>query len=441
MQDMYYHIITYGCQMNEHDSEKIAGMLEDMGYEATEDHTRADIIIFNTCLIRENAELKVYGKIGALKGLKEENPELIIAVGGCMMQQEGPVNELYKKYPQVDIIFGTHNLHQFPTLITQIKQGNDRIIEVWDEDAGLIPDLPSRRKNDYQAYLTIIQGCDNYCSYCIVPHVRGSERSRPLEAVVAEAQKLAADGVIDITLLGQNVNSYGLDLEADYDFPDLLERLAQIEGLKRIKYMTSHPKDLSPRLVEVCAAHDNISNHFHLPVQSGSDKILKAMNRKYDRTRYLNIIETIRKKIPEAAISTDIIVGFPGETEQDFQDTLDLVKEVRFDMAFTFAYSAREGTPAARLEEQIDQEIKSRRLQKLMDLQNQISYEVNQKMIGKTVSILVEGESKKDPEHYSARSHDNKLVIIPAVEDALIGKIIQAEITEAGSWTLYGTIV
>ncbi|MGM0414980.1 MAG: tRNA (N6-isopentenyl adenosine(37)-C2)-methylthiotransferase MiaB [Bacillota bacterium] len=438
---MNYHIITYGCQMNEHDSEKIAGMLESMGYKETQDHTNADIIVFNTCLIRKNAELKVFGKVGSLKQLKEDNPDLIIAVGGCMMQQEGPVDELYKKYPQVDIIFGTHNIHKLPSLINQIKHGNERIIEVWEEDKGLIPDLPSKRRNEFQAWVTVIQGCDNYCSYCIVPHVRGSERSRPLEDVVAEVKELVADGVIDITLLGQNVNSYGLDLEETYDFPDLLKELSKIDGLEKIKYMTSHPKDLSEKLIETVASHDNISKHFHLPVQSGSSKILKAMNRKYDREKYLSLIDKIRERIPDAVITTDFIVGFPGETEADFEETLSLVDKVRFDMAYTFAYSPREGTPAAKKANQISSEEKHRRLQALMDKQNQISYEVNQKLIGKEIDVLVEGESKKDPDYFSARSDGNKLVIIPAKTDELIGNIIKTRINEAGSWTLYGDIV
>lgn len=427
--------------MNEHDSEKIAGMLESMGYKETQDHTNADIIVFNTCLIRKNAELKVFGKVGSLKQLKEDNPDLIIAVGGCMMQQEGPVDELYKKYPQVDIIFGTHNIHKLPSLINQIKHGNERIIEVWEEDKGLIPDLPSKRRNEFQAWVTVIQGCDNYCSYCIVPHVRGSERSRPLEDVVAEVKELVADGVIDITLLGQNVNSYGLDLEETYDFPDLLKELSKIDGLEKIKYMTSHPKDLSEKLIETVASHDNISKHFHLPVQSGSSKILKAMNRKYDREKYLSLIDKIRERIPDAVITTDFIVGFPGETEADFEETLSLVDKVRFDMAYTFAYSPREGTPAAKKANQISSEEKHRRLQALMDKQNQISYEVNQKLIGKEIDVLVEGESKKDPDYFSARSDGNKLVIIPAKTDELIGNIIKTRINEAGSWTLYGDIV
>lgn len=427
--------------MNEHDSEKIAGMLESMGYKETQDQEKADIIVFNTCLIRKNAELKVFGKVGSLKQLKENNPELIIAVGGCMMQQEGPVDELYQKYPQVDIIFGTHNLHKLPSLINQVKHGDQRVIDVWEEDQGLIPDLPSRRRNKFQAWVTIIQGCDNYCSYCIVPYVRGSERSRPMADIVKEVKKLVADGVIDITLLGQNVNSYGLDLDGGHDFPDLLSELAKIRGLEKIKYLTSHPKDLSDKLIETVANHDNISKHFHLPVQSGSSKILRAMNRKYDRERYLKLIDKIRKSIPDAVITTDFIVGFPGETKADFKETLSLVEKVRFDMAYTFAYSPREGTPAAKKTNQISSEEKHRRLQALMEKQNQISYEVNQKLVGKEINVLVEGESKKDPDYFSARSDGNKLVIVPAKTEKLIGNIITTKINEAGSWTLYGEIV
>ncbi len=426
--------------MNEHDSEKIAGMLTGMGYRSIEKAEEADIIVFNTCLVRENAELKVHGKIGSYKPLKEENPELIIAVGGCMMQQKDIAKELYRKHSHVDIVFGTHNLAELPSLIQQIKKGKDRIIEVWDSDRGLIPDVPVKRKNDFQAWLTIIQGCENYCSYCIVPQVRGRERSREPADILNEVNKLIDEGFVEITLLGQNVNSYGQDLEDDIDFPELLYKIATETEIQRIRFMTSHPKDLSNKLINICAAEDNICPHFHLPVQSGSNNILKAMNRGYSREKYLAILDKIRNKIPEAAITTDIIVGFPGETTADFSQTISLVKKASFDMAFTFAYSPREGTPAAKRDDQLPEEEKNARLQKLMKVQNKISYQKNQKLIGQTEEVLITGESKKDPAHFSGRTATNKLVIVPACPDK-VGEFVKVKINDAGSWTLYGEFI
>jgi len=434
-----YKIITYGCQMNEHDSEKIAGMLEGMGFRPAAEDNEADVIVFNTCLVRENAELKVHGKVGSYKPLKEENPDLILAVGGCMMQQQEIADEFYRKHSHVDIVFGTHNLAELPVLIQQVKSGQNRIMEVWEGDRGLVPDVPTRRKNDYQAWLTVIQGCENYCSYCIVPHVRGQERSRPPEDILKEAENLAREGFIELTLLGQNVNSYGQDLEENINFPTLLDKISSVSGIKRIRFMTSHPRDFSRELIAVCAAKDNICPHFHLPVQAGSTSVLRDMNRGYTREEYLKLVEGIRQKIPEAAITTDIIVGFPGETEQEFEETISLVKKVRFDMAFTFTYSPREGTPAAGREDSVPRQEKSRRLQRLMKVQNNISQEINQELIGSQQKVLIEGESKKDPDYYSGRTATNKLVIVPACP-AKTGKIVPVKITEAGSWTLYGEI-
>ncbi|MFW5992152.1 MAG: tRNA (N6-isopentenyl adenosine(37)-C2)-methylthiotransferase MiaB, partial [Halanaerobiaceae bacterium] len=336
-----YHIITYGCQMNEHDSEMLAGMLENMGYRATGKLDEADIILLNTCIIRKNAELKLFGKVGSLKHLKEKNPELIIGIGGCMMQEEAAVEEIYEKYPQVDLVFGTHNIHRLPELITRIEENRERIIETWDQDKGLIPDLPYIRESKYKSWVTIIQGCNNFCSYCIVPYVRGRERSRPLPEIVKEVKELVEDGVKEITLLGQNVNSYGHDREEAYDFADLLLKLDKIQGLKRIRYMTSHPRDFNLDLIEVIKNSKSICEHFHLPVQSGSSKILKKMNRGYNRKQYLKLVKKIKEEIPTASVTTDFIVGFPGETEIDFQQTLQLVKELKFDMAFTFKFSPR----------------------------------------------------------------------------------------------------
>lgn len=436
----YYNIITYGCQMNEHDSEKLAGMLEKMGYQPTADYKDADIILLNTCIIRENAELKVYGKLGELKKYKRENPDLIIGIGGCMMQQEAPVEEVYQKYRHVDLIFGTHNIHHLPDLIKQIEETRNRVIEVWDEEEGLIPDLPSHRESEHSAWISIIQGCDNFCTYCIVPYVRGRERSRPLDSIVAEAKRLAADGVKEITLLGQNVNSYGNDLEKETTFPKLLAELNKVQKLKRIRFMTSHPRDFSDELLEKIAELDKVANHIHLPIQSGSNKVLKQMNRGYTREYYIERVEKIRKEMPHASVSTDFIVGFPGETEADFEQTINLVKELNFDMAYTFIYSPRSGTPAASRKDQIDEEVKKKRLKTLMDLQNKISYDKNQKLIGSTQEVLVTGASDSNPKVYEGRTSTNKICFFEKREE-LIGELVNVKIEAAKSWTLDGTII
>ncbi|MFW6001117.1 MAG: tRNA (N6-isopentenyl adenosine(37)-C2)-methylthiotransferase MiaB [Halanaerobium sp.] len=436
----YYHIITYGCQMNEHDSEKLAGMLENMNYKYTDQLENADIILLNTCIIRENAELKVFGKLGELKKYKRENPNLIIGVGGCMMQQEQPVDEIYKKYRHVDLIFGTHNIHHLPELIKKIENNRERVVEVWDKEEGLIPDLPSQRESDYSAWISIIQGCDNFCTYCIVPYVRGRERSRPLNSIIKEAERLAEDGVKEITLLGQNVNSYGNDLEENIDFPLLLEELNKVDKLKRIRFMTSHPRDFSESLLEKIKTLDKVADHIHLPVQSGSTKVLKEMNRGYSREYYIETVEKIQQEIPDAAVSTDFIVGFPGESEEDFEKTLDLVKKLRFDMAYTFIYSPRSGTPASRREDQVPDKIKKERLNRLMELQNRISYEKNQNLVGTSQKILVTGPSSSDENVYQGRTETNKLCFIDKRPD-LIGEIVEVKIDSAKSWTLNGTLI
>ncbi|MGM0445770.1 MAG: tRNA (N6-isopentenyl adenosine(37)-C2)-methylthiotransferase MiaB [Bacillota bacterium] len=435
-----YFIRTYGCQMNEHDSEKIAGMLEELNYSKTNNLEDADFIFLNTCTVRENAELKIFGKIGALKELKRNNPDLIIAIGGCMMQVEEPVEKIKTTYPQVDLVIGTHNLHKLPELVAKIENSNERIISVWDQEKGLIPDLPSVRKSDFQAWVTIMQGCDNYCSYCIVPYVRGHERSRPKDKIIKEVEKLIADNVLEVTLLGQNVNSYAKDLDQSYDFTDLLLELDQVKGLKRIRYMTSHPRDFDEKTIKTIANTKKVCEHFHLPIQSGSDDVLYQMNRGYTKEEYLKLIDLIHKHVPNNSITTDIIVGFPGETDQDFEETIDLVKKVKFDMAFTFKYSKRTGTPAAKKENQVPEEVKDERLQRLMDVQNKISLNQNAKFEGQTLEVLIEGESKNNPETYMGRSRTNKLVIVPK-EEGLIGKVVKVKIDNAQSWTLYGEVV
>ncbi|MFP4198232.1 MAG: tRNA (N6-isopentenyl adenosine(37)-C2)-methylthiotransferase MiaB [Halanaerobium sp.] len=439
-ENKFYNIITYGCQMNEHDSERLAGMLEEMGYQHTEKLAKADIILLNTCIIRENAELKVFGKLGELKQYKRENPELIIGIGGCMMQQDQPVDEVYKKYRHVDLIFGTHNIHHLPNLIKEIEETRDRVVEVWDEEEGLIPDLPAKRESEHSAWISIIQGCDNFCTYCIVPYVRGRERSRPVDSIVQEAEKLAEDGVKEITLLGQNVNSYGSDLEKEITFPRLLEELNEVEKLKRIRFMTSHPRDFSDELLEKIKILDKVANHIHLPVQSGSNKVLKEMNRGYTREYYIDRVKKIQAEIPGAAVSTDFIVGFPGESEEDFEKTIELVKELNFDMAYTFIYSPRSGTPAARRDDQIAEEVKKERLKRLMDLQNKISYDKNQKLIGTIQEILVTGPSSNEPEVYEGRTSTNKICFIDKNEE-LTGELVKVRIEAAKSWTLEGKVI
>ncbi len=434
-----YHILTYGCQMNVHDSEKLAGMLEEMGYHQADRMEDADIILLNTCIIRENAELKVFGKVGSLKRLKRKNPDLIIGVGGCMMQSDEAVKELYEKYPQVDLIFGTHNIHHVPELIERIEKERDRVVEVWNEEDGLIPDLPSRREDDYKAWVSIIQGCNNFCTYCIVPYVRGRERSRPIGDIISEVERLVGEGVKEITLLGQNVNSYGKDLRDDVDFADLLAELDTIDGLARIRYMTSHPRDINQKLINTIKKTEKVCEHFHLPIQSGSSRILKKMNRGYNQKDYLDLINSIREVIPDASITTDFIVGFPGETEEDFAETIRVVEKVRFDMAFTFIYSRRTGTPAAKMEEQVPEEVKKERLNRLMDLQNGIALENNQRLEGKVLEVLVEGESKNNPEMYCGRSRGNKLVIFPR-EEGIKGKLVKIKITDAQSFNLFGEL-
>jgi tRNA-2-methylthio-N6-dimethylallyladenosine synthase len=439
-ENKYYNIITYGCQMNKHDSERLAGMLKKMGYQHTEKLEDADIILLNTCIIRENAELKVFGKLGELKRYKRENPDLIIGIGGCMMQQDEPVDEVYKKYRHVDLIFGTHNIHHIPNLIEKIEETRDRVVEVWDEEEGLIPDLPSQRESEQSAWISIIQGCDNFCTYCIVPYVRGRERSRSIASIVEEAERLADDGVKEITLLGQNVNSYGNDLDKEVSFPKLLENLNKVEKLKRIRFMTSHPRDFSDELLDKIKNLDKVANHIHLPVQSGSNKVLKEMNRGYTREYYIDRVKNIKEEISGASVSTDFIVGFPGESEKDFQKTMDLVKKLKFDMAYTFIYSPRSGTPAARRDDQIDEDVKKERLNRLMELQNKISYEKNQKLIGTTQEILVTGPSNNDPEVYEGRTSTNKICFIDKRED-LVGELVKFNVKSAKSWTLEGTII
>lgn len=435
-----YFIETWGCQMNEEDSEKISGMLKSMGYVTSDDRDNADIIIFNTCCVRENAELKVYGNLGILKKLKEKKPELIISVCGCMMQQKGMAEKIIKKYPYVDIIFGTHNAHKFPEYLNLVKMEGKSIIEIADKEEGIVEGIPVDRESNVKAFVTIMYGCNNFCTYCIVPYVRGRERSRKPEAIENEIKELVSKGYKEVTLLGQNVNSYGKGLDIEINFADLLRRINKIEGLERVRFMTSHPKDLSADVIQAVAECSKVCEHIHLPLQSGSSKVLKAMNRYYDREQYIETVKNIKKVIPEVAITTDIIVGFPGETEEDFEETLDMVKKVGFDSAFTFIYSKRGGTPAEKIQEQISEEVKHDRFNRLVEVVNEICAEKNKEYEGKDVELLIENISKNDASKVMGRTRTSKLVNVSGSKDD-IGKLITARITKAHSFSLNGEIV
>ena len=430
-------VLTFGCQQNEADSEKLAGMAQDMGYELCSEPADADLITVNTCAIREHAEQKALSIVGQYKHLKAQKPSLIIAVCGCMVAQEHRREDIKHKYPYVDLTFGTASLHRFPELLWQKIVRSRRIFCPEETEYTVAEGMPIARNSDYRAWVSIMYGCNNFCSYCIVPYVRGRERSRDKDEVIAEVKDLVARGYKDITLLGQNVNSYAKG--KDYDFADLLSELDKIEGDYVLRFMTSHPKDASYKLIDVMASSTHVAHQFHLPLQSGSDKVLKAMNRHYDKARYLDIVRYIREKMPDAALSSDIIVGFPGETEQDFEDTMDILREVRFDMLFSFIYSPRKGTPAAE-KEQIDPGIKGARFDRLLALQHDIALEKNQPMVGKTVRVLCDGPSKNNPDVFSGREEGNKIVFFAATSEDT-GKFVDVKINRADAFALWGEIV
>lgn len=436
-----YFIQTFGCQMNLRDSETMAGLLESMGYTRAERMEDADIVLFNTCAVRANPENRLYGNIGEFKRLKEKNPNLILGVAGCMVQQKSHAARLEEDYPQVDLVFGTHNIHQLPELIRRVEQDRQRVFEVWDEEGGIIEGLPVRRESGYKAWVTIMYGCNNFCTYCIVPYTRGRERSRRPEAIIAEVEELGRDGYKEVTLLGQNVNSYGKDLKIDFDFADLLARLDEVPGIVRIRYTTSHPKDFSQKLIDTIAASKKVCDHFHLPLQAGSNRILKAMRRVYTYEKYLDLVRRIREAVPTAAITTDLIVGFPGETEEDFQKTLQAVEEVRFDGAFTFIYSPREGTKAAEMPDQVPEDVKKERIYRLIEAQNRVSLEINQALRGKVVEVMVDGPSEKDPGIWEGRTTTNKLVLFKPTRDLKPGDLVDVRITDPRTWTLGGELV
>ena len=437
--NMKYFIETWGCQMNEEDSEKISGMLKNIGYSKTEFKDKADVIIFNTCCVRENAELKVHGNLGTLKALKKKNPDLIIAVCGCMMQQEGVADEILKKYRHVDIVFGTHNAHKFPEYLNRARTENIQVKEIEKDSIDIIEGLPIDREYDMKAFVTIMYGCNNFCTYCIVPYVRGREKSRKSEDIINEVKLLVSQGYKEITLLGQNVNSYGKNLEEDINFAKLLRMVNDVEGIERIRFMTSHPKDLDKEVIKAIKECEHICEQIHLPVQSGSSRLLKIMNRHYDREQYINIIEEARKEIEDISITTDIIVGFPGETEEDFQETLSLCEEIGYDLAFTFIYSNRNNTPADKMENQITEDVKHERFNRLIEVINRRANDNNQKTIGKSYEVLVEGPSKNNEDFYMGRTRGGKLVNFKG-DDSMVGKLLKVKILKANSFSLIGEI-
>jgi len=434
--DKYYLIQTYGCQMNEHDTETIMGLLEQMGYTATEDRRLADVILLNTCAVRENAEDKVFGELGHLKHLKAEKPSLVLGVCGCMSQEEAVVNRILKKHPFVDLIFGTHNIHRLPFLLKEAFFSKEMVIEVWSKEGDIVENLPKKREG-IKAWVNIMYGCDKFCTYCIVPYTRGKERSRRPQDVLAEVRDLARQGFQEIMLLGQNVNAYGKDFEdIDYRFGDLMNDISKID-IPRVRFTTSHPRDFDDHLIEVLAKKGNLVEQIHLPVQSGSNEILKRMSRKYTREHYLELVDKIKKAIPDAGLTTDIIVGFPGETEEQFEETVSLVKEVKFDSAYTFIYSPREGTPAADMADDVPMEVKKQRLYRLNEILGQFSKESNESCIGQVLDVLVEGESKNNSEVLAGRTRTNKLVHLTGPKE-LIGKIVPVKITDAQTWYIKG---
>ncbi len=438
-EERYAYVLTFGCQQNEADSEKLAGMAQAMGYTVADKPDFADLIVVNTCAIREHAEQKALSIVGQFKHLKEKKPSLVIAVCGCMVAQEHRQNDIKFKYPYVSFIFGTTALDRFPELLYKHLTQHKRLY--YNEEAArtITEGIPIRRNHPYKAWVSVMYGCNNFCSYCIVPYVRGRERSRCPEDIYKEFCFLVEQGYKEITLLGQNVNSYGKDADFDCDFADLLERLASVEGEYVIRFMTSHPKDATKKLIDVMAKSPRIAKHFHLPMQSGSDRILKAMNRRYDTERYYSIVEYIREKMPDCAITSDIIVGFPGETEEDFECTLEMLRKVRFDMLYSFIYSPRKGTRAAEMECQIAKKVQGERFDRLLACQNDIAEKINEKLVGQTVTVLCDGISKNNSDTYSGRTEQNKIVFFDG-DESLTGRYVKVKIDRAEAFALYGEI-
>lgn len=430
---------TYGCQQNENDTERIRGMLKEAGFDFTEDAEKADVVIYNTCAVRENAEQKVFGRLGILKHIKEHRRDMVIGICGCMVQQEHITEKIRQVHPQVDLIFGTHALYKMPQLLYEAMHRKKTVVEITDSDGAIAEDIPILRDTKEKAWVSVMYGCNNFCSYCIVPYVRGRERSREPEAVLNEVRGLVKDGCTEISLLGQNVNSYGKDLECDIDFSDLMRMVNDIEGVKRIRFMTSHPKDLSDKLIETIRDCDKVCKQLHLPFQAGSDRVLKEMNRKYTKEQYLEKIEKVKREIPGISLSTDVIVGFPTETNEDFEETLDILRKVEFDNIFSFIYSRREGTPAAKLDFVLTDEEIHRNFNRLLEVQNEISKRKNDAYVGRVETVLVDGVSKNDDNMLSGRCESSKIVNFRG-DKSLIGKYIQVRITQSHTWSLNGEI-
>ena len=431
---------TYGCQQNEADSEKLRGYLSEMGYGFTRDEFQADVIVVNTCAVREHAEMRVLGNVGALNHTKKSKPSQIIAVCGCMVQQEHMAQKIKMSYPIVDLVFGPHELWRFPELLQQVMEKHRRVFAADKNDGAVAEGIPLRRDGTVKAWLSIMYGCNNFCTYCIVPYVRGRERSRRPEDVVAEARALVAAGYRDITLLGQNVNSYGKDLDCGVDFADLIRLINDIPGDFLIRFMTSHPRDATEKLFQTMAACEKCAHHIHLPVQSGSDRILKRMNRHYDRAQYLEEVATARRYMPDLVLTTDIIVGFPGESEEEFAETLSLCEAVRFDAMFTFIYSKRVGTPAAEMPDPYTREDKQKHFDALTELANRISGEKHREYEGRTLRVLIDGVTGREEYNLSARTNGGRLVHLKG-DESLVGQFVQARITASNTWALYGEIV
>ncbi len=428
--------VTFGCQMNSRDSEKLAGVLERIGYVETEDEN-ADFVIYNTCTVRENANQRVYGRLGYLHSLKKKNPHMMIALCGCMMQEPQVVEKLKKSYSFVNLIFGTHNIYKFAELVVSALLSDRMVIDIWKDTDKIVEDLPVERKYPFKSGVNIMFGCNNFCSYCIVPYVRGRERSRNPKDIIREIERLVADGVVEVMLLGQNVNSYGKNLEEPMTFAQLLQEVEKIQGLERIRFMTSHPKDLSDELIEVMKNSKKICRHIHLPLQSGSSRILKLMNRRYDKEKYLDLVRKIREAMPDISLTTDIIVGFPGETEEDFLETMDVVEKVRYDSAFTFIYSKRTGTPAAVMEDQVPEDVVKDRFDRLLKKVQEIGREMSSRDTGTVQEVLVEEQNSQDPHLVTGRLSNNLLVHFPG-DVSLIGQLCKVELLECRGFYYMG---
>lgn len=432
-----FHITTFGCQMNEHDSEVIDGLLTERGFSSVKERKDASIVIINTCSVRDNADKRFFGTLGQLKKRKESDPSFIVCVCGCMMQQQRVVDTIKAKYPWVDVIFGTNSIHHIPELIEKVAIEKEKVVDIIENTEEIVEGLPAKRLFDHKALVNIMFGCNNFCTYCIVPYTRGREKSREPEAIVAEVKGLVADGVKEIMLLGQNVNSYDGN---GTSFAELLKMLNDVDGLERIRFMTSNPKDLSYELIEAFAVCDKLCRNLHLPIQSGSNRVLKRMNRKYTREDYLKLIEKLRKTVPDITLSTDIIVGFPGETNEDFEETLSIVKEVEYDSAFTFIYSIRKGTPAEKFEDQIEESEKHRRFDLLVNAVNEISEKKNKAYQDRVEKVLVDGVSKNDKSTLTGRTDGFKLVNFAGKKE-LIGSIVDVKITDAKTFSLFGEVI